>query len=109
MERQINSFIYKCLLATQKSGKVIVKDEIFELEPNIDPAYVLKDPYILEFLSLKENKNYVESKFEQGLIDHIQEFLLELGKRFLLWRGKNALPQRVESIFISILFSITIF
>ena len=89
LERQINSFFYERLLATQKSGKAIVKDEIFKLEPNIDPAYVPKDPYILEFLNLKENKNYVESEFEQGLIDHLQEFLLEFGKGFFCGAAKT--------------------
>jgi len=39
----------------------------------------LKVPYILEFLDLKENKSYSESELEQGLIDKLQDFLLELG------------------------------
>ena len=82
LERQINSFYYERLLATQNGGKKSVQNEIFKIEPNKDPAYILKDPYILEFLNLKENKNYHESQLEQGLIDHLQEFLLELGKGF---------------------------
>jgi predicted nuclease of restriction endonuclease-like (RecB) superfamily len=48
----------------------------------LDPNYILKDPYILEFLDLKENRNYHESELEQALIDKIQDFLLELGKGF---------------------------
>ena len=44
LERQINSFFHERLLATQKSGKDAVRNEIFELEPNSDPAYILKDP-----------------------------------------------------------------
>jgi predicted nuclease of restriction endonuclease-like (RecB) superfamily len=36
----------------------------------------------LEFLDLKENKKYQESEIEQALIDHLHEFLLELGKGF---------------------------
>lgn len=43
---------------------------------------MVKDPYILEFLNLKENKRFLERDLEQGLIDNLQEFLLELGKGF---------------------------
>jgi predicted nuclease of restriction endonuclease-like (RecB) superfamily len=43
---------------------------------------VIKDPYVLEFLNLKENKKYLETELEQGLIDKLHDFLLELGKGF---------------------------
>jgi predicted nuclease of restriction endonuclease-like (RecB) superfamily len=82
LERQINSFFYERLLATQKSGRDNVKNEIRTLEPKTEPDYILKDPYILEFLDSKENKNYLESELEQALIDKLQDFLLELGKGF---------------------------
>ena len=58
LERQINSFFYERLLATQKSGRNGVRNEIQSLEPKSDPSYILKDPYILEFLDLKENRDY---------------------------------------------------
>jgi predicted nuclease of restriction endonuclease-like (RecB) superfamily len=82
LERQINSFFYERLLATQKSGRDGVRSEIQALEPKTDPDYILKDPYILEFLDLKENRDYRESSLEQALIDKIQDFMLELGKGF---------------------------
>jgi predicted nuclease of restriction endonuclease-like (RecB) superfamily len=82
LERQINSFFYERLLATQQNDKREVRDEVFALEPNNGPAYILKDPYILEFLDLKENHKYLERDLEQGLIDHLHDFLLELGKGF---------------------------
>jgi predicted nuclease of restriction endonuclease-like (RecB) superfamily len=59
-----------------------VKNEIRALEPKTEPDYILKDPYVLEFLDLKENRNYLESELEQALIDNLQDFLLELGKGF---------------------------
>ena len=52
LERQINSFHYERLLAVpteEKADNRVVHDEK-------DPSYILKDPYILEFLDLKENK-----------------------------------------------------
>ena len=45
-------------------------------------GFILKDPYILEFLDLKENRDYLESDLEQALIGQLQAFLLELGKGF---------------------------
>jgi len=82
LERQINSFYYERLLSTQSGSRESVKNEIQTLEPKTDPDYILKDPYILEFLDLKENRAYHEKDLEQGLIDNLQEFLLELGKGF---------------------------
>jgi len=82
LERQIHSFFYERLLATQKGERESIASEIYKLEPKTDADYLLKDPYVLEFLDLKENKKYHESELEQALIDNLQEFLLELGKGF---------------------------
>jgi len=82
LERQINSFYFERLLATEKDGRSEVESEIKLLEPKTERDYILKDPYILEFLDLKENKKYLESDLEQALIENLQDFLLELGKGF---------------------------
>ena len=82
LERQINSFYYERLLATKKEYHPEITNEIYSLEPKQYADYILKDPYILEFLDLKENIKYSESELEQGLINKLQEFLLELGKGF---------------------------
>ena len=46
------------------------------------PADAVKDPYILEFLGLPELPVYSESELEARIIDHLQQFLLELGTGF---------------------------
>ena len=43
---------------------------------------MIKDPYILEFVGLKEHHKYSESDLEQKIIDKLEYFLLELGKGF---------------------------
>ncbi|MHC6203253.1 PDDEXK nuclease domain-containing protein [Breznakiellaceae bacterium SP9] len=96
LERQINSSFYERLLATQKSGREGVRSEIQSLEPKTDPEYILKDPYILEFLDLKENRDYHESDLEQALIDKIQDFLLELGKGFSFPRSPPVKGCRID-------------
>jgi len=104
LERQINSFYYERLLATQKSGRESVKNEINTLEPKTDPDYILKDPYILEFLDLKENKNYHESELEQALIDNLQKFLLELGKGFSFVARQKRITLDGDHFYIDLVF-----
>ncbi len=43
---------------------------------------LVKDPFVLEFLDIKENTNYLESDLEKNILEHLKEFLLELGKGF---------------------------
>lgn len=105
LERQINSFFYERLIATQQSGKESVKHEIFTTEPNTDPKYHLKDPYILEFLGLNENRNYHETEVEQAIIDKMQSFLLELGKGFsFVARQKRITTEHGEHYYIDLVF-----
>ena len=105
LERQINTFYYERLLATPESGKDIVANEVFEKEPNLDPKHVLKDPYILEFLDLKENKNYLESDIEQAMIDKMQDFLLELGRGFsFVARQKRVTTEAGQHYYIDLVF-----
>ena len=43
---------------------------------------LVKDPFVLEFLDIKNNTDYLESDLEKNIIEHLKEFLLELGKGF---------------------------
>lgn len=105
LERQINSFFYERLLATQKESRAEIAGEVLKLEPKKDPDYILKDPYILEFLDLKENVKYSENELEQGLIDKLQEFLLELGKGFsFVERQKRVTTEHGEHYYIDLVF-----
>lgn len=104
LERQINSFFYERLLATQKGGQARVKHEIFTLEPENTPAYILKDPYILEFLDLKEKRDYHESDLEQALIDKLQEFLLELGKGFSFVARQKRITIEGDHYYVDLVF-----
>ena len=105
LERQINSFFYERLLATHAAGRESVENEIFVLEPTTEPKYHLRDPYILEFLDLKENKQYHESEIEQAIIDKTQEFLLELGKGFsFVARQKRITTEDGEHYYIDLVF-----
>ncbi|AVQ23938.1 PDDEXK nuclease domain-containing protein [Fusobacterium nucleatum subsp. nucleatum ATCC 23726] len=81
LERQITTLFYERLLSSKDKEKV--SKEIYKLEPQIKKVEdIIKDPYVLEFLGLPENTNFLEKNLEQALIDHLQKFLLELGRGF---------------------------
>ena len=104
LERQINSFYYERLLSTQEENKNEVRDEIKKLEPEKNINDMVKDPYILEFLNLKENKKFLEKDLEQGLIDNLQEFLLELGKGFSFVGRQRRITADGEHFYVDLVF-----
>lgn len=78
LERQINSAVYHRLMISKNAN-----NQDRSVETNVtNPLETLKDPYILEFLNLKEQSNYSETQLEQAIIDRLEHFLLELGKGF---------------------------
>ena len=83
LDRQINSFFYERLLSSQ--DKDAVKNEIDRLEPKPEYEKIIRDPYVLEFLGLEQNPHFYEKELEQALIDHLQKFLLELGRGFVFY------------------------
>ncbi|MBX4262837.1 DUF1016 family protein (plasmid) [Clostridium estertheticum] len=104
LERQLNSFYYERLLSTQEENRNEVRNEITELEPSKDINEMVKDPYILEFLNLKENKKFLERDLEQGLIDNLQEFLLELGKGFSFVGRQRRITADGEHFYVDLVF-----
>lgn len=80
LERQINSFFYERLFSSR--DKKAVSEEVQKLEPRPGYERIIRDPYVLEFLDLEENPYFYEKELEQALIDHLQKFLLELGRGF---------------------------
>ena len=80
LSRQISSSLYERLLLSidKKHVKSQAKNgQIIDVSSDL-----VKDPYVFEFLGLKDIPEYNESDLEKRLIDHLQEFLLELGRGF---------------------------
>lgn len=102
LERQINSFYYERLLSSR--NKSLVRSEIKKLEPGPEPNDIIKDPYVLEFLGLKENKEYLETKLEQGLMDKLHDFLLELGKGFSFVARQKRITIDGDHFYIDLVF-----
>lgn len=78
LDRQIQSMLYERTALSKRKLAVIAKAH--EKPIALKPEDEIKDPYILEFLGLKDE--YSESELEEALIRHLEHFLLELGIGF---------------------------
>ena len=80
LDRQINSQFYERTALSKDKAAMLVKGATPKPEDAVTPDDAIKDPYVLEFLDLKDE--YSESDLEQALIHRLQDFLLELGEGF---------------------------
>ena len=80
LQRQRDSLLYERLLLSADKEKVLElseKGQILKTSKDL-----VKDPFVLEFLDIKENTYYLETNLEKNILEHLKEFLLELGKGF---------------------------
>lgn len=84
LKRQIDSSLYERLLL---SAGDVNKEKVLSLaQKGIEisqPADIIRDPYVFEFLGMPENKPMLESDLEKALVAQIEKFLLELGRGFM--------------------------
>ncbi len=80
LERQINTQFYERTALSKNKAEMLQKGTKPQPEDSISAEEALKDPYVLEFLGLKDE--YSESDLEEALIRHLETFLLELGDDF---------------------------
>ena len=83
LERQIDSQLYtRLLLSKGEINKKTVLDLARQGVTYQTPDSFIKDPMVLEFVGLPE-KPLLESDLEKAIVDHIEDFLLELGRGFM--------------------------
>ena len=84
LKRQIDSSLFQRLLLSDGNTN---KKKVYELSKKgqtiSTPNDILKEPYVFEFLGIKEEKPILESNLEENLIKHLSSFLMELGKGFM--------------------------
>ena len=80
LQRQYGSSLYERLLLGKDKDKILAASQKGQIVEK--PGDIVKDPYVLEFLGLDEKVDFSETDLESRLIDHLQEFLLELGTGF---------------------------
>jgi len=102
LERQISTFYYERLLASH--NREPVKAEADELTAPLAADNFIKDPYVLEFLDLKNYPALRESDLEQALLDKLQEFLLELGRGFCFVARQKLMRYEDEDFYLDLVF-----
>lgn len=80
LQRQIGSLLYERTGLSYNKEMLIASVEV--QSPPLSPADVIREPYVFEFLGLKMTEAFQEKELEKALLDHLQEFLLELGTGF---------------------------
>lgn len=102
MQRQINSMLYERLLLSNDKESVLAiarKEKLPET-----PQEIVKDPMVLEFLGLEKKAHYYESDLETELINHLQEFILELGNGFTFVARQKRIRIEDDEFFIDLVF-----
>lgn len=102
LERQISTLYYERLLSSREKEPVIA--EAKELLKPIAAENFIKDPYILEFLDLKNYPSLRETDLEQALIDKLQSFLLELGRGFCFIARQKLMRYEDEDFYLDLVF-----
>lgn len=103
LESRINSFYYERLISTKEPYKEEVKNEVNILEKQDKIENFVKNPYVLEFLDIKD-KRLLERDLESNLLEHIQKFLLELGRGFSFVSRKKRIAVDEDNFYFDLVF-----
>lgn len=104
LDRQISRLYYERLLSSRdkKAVRAEAEEKIAELPPS--PRDIVRDPVLLEFLGLPETGRLLETDLEQKLIDHLQSFLLELGKGFAFIGRQVRVSTETKDFYVDLVF-----
>ncbi len=107
LDRQIATLFYERLLGSQdkvKAGVALEAATNIAKETPPDPRDFIRDPYVLEFLGATASPALYEKDLEQGLLNQLQQFLMELGKGFAFVSRQKHLRVEGEDCFIDLVF-----
>lgn len=102
LNRQINASLFERLILhkDKKSIKKLAQNGN-QIKTHQD---FLKDPLVLEFLNIKEDKKYSENELESAIIDNLGDFLLELGKGFTFVARQKRISSGSDHFYIDLVF-----
>ena len=102
LSRQVGSSLYERLALSRN------KDEVMRLaregQTIEKPSDIIKNPVTLEFLGLKPDVAYTETKLENAIISKLQAFLLEMGKGFLFEKRQKRFTFDEENFYVDLVF-----
>lgn len=106
LDRQISKLYYERLLSSQDKAPVKAEAEqkiAATEQQSLNAKDYIRDPYILDFLNLPSQR-LLESDLEQGLLDNLQAFLLELGKGFAFVARQQRIRTEDQDFYIDLVF-----
>jgi predicted nuclease of restriction endonuclease-like (RecB) superfamily len=103
LDRQISSLYYERLLSSKEKTPVEKEAQEKTTALSVSEKDYLRDPYIFDFLNLP-HQSLVETNVEQGLIDNLQKFLLELGKGFAFVERQQHIKTDDQDFYIDLVF-----
>lgn len=102
LSRQVGSSLYERLALSRD------KDAVMRLaregQTVQKPADIIKNPVTLEFLGLKPDAEYTETKLENAIIGKMQSFLLEMGKGFLFEARQKRFTFEERNFYVDLVF-----
>lgn len=105
LQRQLDTSLFeRLLLSDGKANKEKVLELSKEGQVLSKPSDIVKQPYVFEFLGIKEPKPLLEKDLEYKLIKHIEEFLLELGKGFMFVGSQQRITLNNIDYYIDMVF-----
>jgi len=104
LERQIGTLYYERIISSKEKQPVIAEATNNTKDLQLTPKDIIKDPYVLEFLDLKQNNAFYESDLESALIEKIQDFLLELGRGFAFVARQKRIKTETSDFYIDLVF-----
>lgn len=102
LERQIDSSLFERQALSRDKKGVLQLSEKGHIAYN--PAELIKDPYVLDFLKITQSNRVTEKHLEQKIIDNLQMFLLELGKGFAFVGRQYKISLRSKHFYIELVF-----
>jgi predicted nuclease of restriction endonuclease-like (RecB) superfamily len=104
LDRNIATQYYERLFLSHAKEEVITEMQEKTKDFALDKNEFLKSPAVLEFLNISANKSYTESDLEKAIIEHLQEFLLELGKGYAFVARQQIIKTAHRDYFIDLVF-----
>ena len=104
LDRNINSQYYFRLLQSPKKEAVVAEMKSKTVNYDNDRLEFLKNPIVAEFLGLSPNNDFTETKLETAIIDHLQKFIMELGKGYAFVARQQLIRTDLKDYYIDLVF-----
>lgn len=102
LQRQIGSLLFERLARSRdKEGVLALAQKGHEVQL---PSDFVKDPYVLEFVGVRESSQWLETDLEKALIDRLQQFLLELGRDLFFVARQKRITVDGDHFYIDLVF-----